>query len=393
MHPRLWHLLTLASSLLLCFPYALAQGGGATTDPFASIGNTLAGTRSYQSRGGVLILTVYDEKHALLDRQAVVKLENKATQSTMWATTADKSEAYFVDLATGQYDLEISAVGYSTVNKTYAVGSSSTTFRLEVTLPRDPNSVELKEPNAPDMPSKARKQTQRGVRALKAGNLKEAQKQLEEAYKTVPNSADVNFLLGYLYLQRKDYPQAQNFLAKAVTADHRNVQALTLLGRVRLQRGEFDAAKATLEEAVAADPDYWMAHSLLADAYLQRHEFEKSRQQAEMAIERSKGAGNSAQLVLGQALASLGKNDDAISALDIFLRNAPASSRAPRVRDLIAQLRVRAAAPAGSMTTSAPVASTEPLIDDTELRLSIKTWEPAGIDDVKPSVSAEKSMK
>ena len=388
MHPRLWHLLTLASSLLLCFPYALAQGGGATTDPFASIGNTLAGTRSYQSRGGVLILTVYDEKHALLDRQAVVKLENKATQSTMWATTADKSEAYFVDLATGQYDLEISAVGYSTVNKTYAVGSSSTTFRLEVTLPRDPTSVELKEPNAPDMPSKARKQTQRGVRALKAGNLKEAQKQLEEAYKTVPNSADVNFLLGYLYLQRKDYPQAQNFLAKAVTADHRNVQALTLLGRVRLQRGEFDAAKATLEEAVAADPDYWMAHSLLADAYLQRHEFEKSRQQAEMAIERSKGAGNSAQLVLGQALASLGKNDDAISALDIFLRNAPASSRAPRVRDLIAQLRVRAAAPAGSMTTPAPVASTEPLIDDTELRLSIKTWEPAGIDDVKPSVSA-----
>ena len=289
---------------------------------------------------------------------------------------------------TGQYELEVSAVGYLTVRKPYAVTSSFNTFRIEVTLQRDPNSVELKEPNAPDMPSKARKQTQRGVRALKAGNLKEAQKQLEEAYKTVPNSADVNFLLGYVYFQRKDFTQAQNFLAKAVTADHRNIQALTLLGRVRLQRGEFDAAKATLEEAVALDPDYWMAHSLLADAYLQQHEFEKSRQQAEIAIERSKGAGNAALLVLGQALASLGKIEEAITALDTFLRNAPTSNVAPRVHELVAQLKARASAPAGSMASPVHVASAEPLVDDTELRLSIKTWEPPGIDDVKPSVSA-----
>jgi tetratricopeptide (TPR) repeat protein len=384
MHPRIF---SIASVLVLafCLPYTFAQNSG---DPFASIGSTTAGTKSYQTQGAVLILTIYGDKHALLDRQSVVKLENKNTQSTMWQTTTDKSEAYFVDLVTGQYELEISAVGYLTVHKPYSVGSIYNTFRVEVTLQRDPNSVELKEPNAPDMPSKARKQTQRGVRALKAGNLKEAQKQLEEAYKTAPNSADINFLLGYLYFQRKDYLQAQNFLAKAVTADHRNVQALTLLGRVRLQRGEFDAAKATLEEAVAADPDYWMAHNLLADAYLKSREFEKSRQQAQIAIDRSKGGGNAAQLVLGQALANLGKNDDAMRALDTFLRNAPNSPLASQVQDLIVQLKARASAPAGSVAAPVTVASTEPLIDDTELRLSIKTWEPPSIDDVKPSVSA-----
>ena len=92
MNPRLWLLLTLASPFLFCFPNALAQ---ATSDPFASIGNTLSGTRSYQTRGSVLILTVYGDKRTLLDRQAVAKLENKATQNMMWQTTADKSEAYF----------------------------------------------------------------------------------------------------------------------------------------------------------------------------------------------------------------------------------------------------------------------------------------------------------
>ena len=96
MHSRFWFIFTVASSLLLCIPNVLAQAGTGS-DPFAAIGSTTSGTRSYQSRGAVLILTVYDDKHALLDRQAVVKLENKATQSTMWATTADKSEADFVD--------------------------------------------------------------------------------------------------------------------------------------------------------------------------------------------------------------------------------------------------------------------------------------------------------
>jgi hypothetical protein len=77
---------------------------------------------------------VYGDKHVLLDRQSVVKLENKTTQSTMWQTTTDKSEAYFVDLVTGQYELEISAVGSLTVHKPYSVGSIYNTFRVEVTL-------------------------------------------------------------------------------------------------------------------------------------------------------------------------------------------------------------------------------------------------------------------
>ncbi len=257
MHPRRAVLLAFLCSLLGTTPGALAQTG----DSFSSIGSTTSGTRSYQSQGAVIVLTVYGDNHALLDRQSVVKLVNRNTQSTMWQTTADKSEAYFVDLTVGAYDLEVSAVGYLTVHKPYNVGSSYNTFRVEVTLQRDPTSVELDQPNTPDMPSKARKSTQRGVRALKSGNLKEAQKQLEAAYRLVPDSPDVNFLLGYLYFVRQDLTQAQNFLVKAATGDRHNVQALTLLGRVRIHRGNYAAATATLEEAVASDPGYWMAHS------------------------------------------------------------------------------------------------------------------------------------
>src|SRR5712692_4124453 len=115
MRPRLCYATTFLSSCLLLFvPPVPAQ---MNNDPFASMGSTLSGTKSYQTQGAVLILTGFNEKHALLDRQSVVKLENKATHSTMWQTTADKSEAYFVDLLAGQYDLEISAMGYLPAHK------------------------------------------------------------------------------------------------------------------------------------------------------------------------------------------------------------------------------------------------------------------------------------
>jgi hypothetical protein len=97
MHPRTFSI-AIVLLLAFCLPYTFAQNSG---DPFASIGSTTAGTKSYQTQGAVLILTVYGDKHALLDRQSVVKLKNKTTQSTMWQTTTDKSEAYFVDLVTG----------------------------------------------------------------------------------------------------------------------------------------------------------------------------------------------------------------------------------------------------------------------------------------------------
>jgi tetratricopeptide (TPR) repeat protein len=383
MNSRLW-----SSLFFLCClstGNAFPQGPG---DVFSSLTANDSRPKTYESAGAVVVVTVFGEKHALLDRQAVVKLENKTTQSRLWQTTADRSEAYFVDLGTGQYDIEVSAVGYLTTHQPFPIGNTMGTFRTEITLQRDPTSVELNEPNAPDMPTSARKSTQRGVRALKSGNFKEAQKQLEAAYKLVPNSADVNFLLGYLYFLRKDLPQAQNFLAKAATADPRNVQALTLLGRVRIHRGDYAAARATLEEAVTADPSYWMSHYLLADAYLKQHEYQKSSEQAQIAIDRSKGAGSAARLVLGQALANLGKNEEAIAALDTFIQQTPESPVAPQIRDLIAQLKVRAAAPAGKLNPPVAVASADTLIDDTELRLSIKTWEPAGIDDNKPSVAA-----
>ncbi|HUJ96200.1 MAG TPA: tetratricopeptide repeat protein, partial [Terriglobales bacterium] len=329
-----------------------------------------------------------------LDRQAVVKLFNRSTKDTVWQTTNDNSEASFGDLIVAQYQIEVSAVGYLTTHQDFNVGSALRTYNVDITLERDPSAIDLDVSKASQMPPKARKETQRSVTALKSGKYKDAQKHLDAAYKLVPNSADVNFLLGYLAVQNKDFEHAESYLKTATGLDTHSAQAPTLLGRIFVQRGEYEAARTTLEQAVQADPEYWMAHNLLADAYLHQHDYDKAMEQARLAMEKGKGAGNSAQLVLGEALGNLGKNQEAVQTLKGFLQDSPSTPNAPQVRNLIAELEHRVSNPGEAVTavavrTPPPLVTSDPLIAEPDPRISIKTWEPPGIDDMKPYVAAD----
>jgi tetratricopeptide (TPR) repeat protein len=171
--------------------------------------------------------------------------------------------------------------------------------------------------------------------------------------------------------------QAKAYLAHAATLDPHDVQALTLLGRLYIQQGDSGAARTALEQAVAADPENWEAHNLLGNVYLKLNEFEKAREQAQLAIERGKGGGGAAQLVLGEALANLGRDQEAIQALKSFLQYAPTSPTAPQVRDLIAQLETRSSKPAGSSEVAgkvpAPLAGPDSMLAAVEPGPSINT--------------------
>jgi tetratricopeptide (TPR) repeat protein len=390
----IWSIALLSAVSLLGFGTSSAQ----VPNTGGNLNNGLDTPATYSGRGSILMLTVFGENKAHLDRQAVVKLTNQTDHTIAWQTTADNLEADFSDLTVGQYDIEVSAVGYLTTHQVLHAGAATTTYHVETTLKRDPAAIELNAPISPKMPSKVRKETQRGVTALKSGDLKDAEKHLDAAHKSVPDNSDVDFLLGYLSYQKKDPKQAEIYLSQASTLDPHNAQALALLGRLRLEREDYAAAKAALEQAVASDSESWVAHNLLADTYLKQHDFGKAREQAQLAIDKGKGGGNAAQIVLGEALANLGQFKQALAALNTFLQYAPDSPAAPQVHSLIAQLQQRDALltdpsaptpkPAASAANSKPEAD-DLLLAATDTGFSAKSWEPPGIDDVKPSVAAD----
>ncbi len=352
-------------------------------DPFSD--PQRAGARGvYDSAGAVAILTVYGEDKHRLDRQALVKLTNKANNEIAWRTTQDNSEALFNNLLVGTYDLEISAVGYLTEHKSLVVGGLFVTYRPEVFLKRDPVAVDLTAREAREMRPKARREMNRAILALRSGDLNQARKRLTAAYNAAPSSPDVNFLLGYFWFAKQNFPEAEKYLVEAVGRDNQNVQALTLLGRVRLLRDDEEGARRPLEQAVAADPEYWLAHSLLGQTYLKLRDYEKARDQAQLAVEKGKGLGNSAQLVLGQALANLGQNKEAVTAFSAFLNGSPASPLAAQVKEMIDEIERRQTNPTAAAKPLAPIpertlAAQEPVI--------LKSWGPPGVDEARPAVS------
>jgi tetratricopeptide (TPR) repeat protein len=365
------------------------------TDVFNGMGSTTSSMPGYESRGGsVLRVTVFAETNKTrLDRQSLVKLSSTSSQTISWQTTDERSEVGFGDLPIGHYEVEVSSVGYLKATKEFQATSAFTPINLEMVLQKDPAAVQLNIDEG--MSPKARKEAKHGVSALKSGKWDEANKRLGAAYKLAPENPDVNFLLGYLYFQKKDFGRAADFLGNATNLSPHNVQALTLLGRLSLQQEDYGRAVSNLEKAVLQDSDYWVAHDLLAASYLKQQKFDKARDEAQLAISKGKGGATASQLVLGQALVNLGLRQEGIQALKDFVAATPKNPSVPQVRVLIAQLE---AAPVPLTTTAvsaslpaAQVTGVDPLIAAAEPTFSVRPWQPPAIDLNKPSVAASVS--
>jgi tetratricopeptide (TPR) repeat protein len=339
----------------------------------------------------VIRLTVRGENKARLDRQAVIKLYSHIKNATTWQTTSDDSKADFIGLGIGQYDVQVSAVGYLTTEKHVQIVTSQQTVELDIVLQQDPSAVDLNTLSN-DLPQKVRKEANRALVALKSGNLKDAQKHLDKAYAVAPSSAEINFLFGYLCFQRKDFEKAEPYLQRASALDSHNTPALILLGRVQLRRADFVGAQKALAQATAADPANWQAHELLAEVYLKQRDYEKARLEAQFALDKGKGERSAALLVLGQALANLGHDQEGIQALNTFLQTAPESSLAAQVRALVSELEKRDSGRgehASTMPLPVSPVGDDLAFDDSQPSLPDRSWQPAGIDDAKPSVAAD----
>jgi Flp pilus assembly protein TadD len=360
-------------------------------DPTAEPGRVAETITSYRTDPGtaVLIFHVFAQRNtSVLDRQAVMTLVNAADHSTTWTTTEDNAKAFFTNVRFGSYGLDVSAVGYLTAHKDLQVMDSNRPLEVEIVLQRDPAALNLDVAEAIISP-KARKETKHAIALLKSQKLAKAEKQLDEAYELAPTSAELNFLLGYLYYQKRNLPKAASYLSTAATLNPRNGQALILLGRTQLEREDYAAARAVLEQALMVDAEPWLAHSLLASAYLHQKTYDKALEESELAIRKGQAAANSTQLIRGESLAGLGRDQEAIQALNRFLQSTPRSPIAPQVRSLIAQLQEHTLIASADIPSIPAVhmSGVDPLAALPAVGLTVKAWQPPGIDEVNVSTA------
>jgi tetratricopeptide (TPR) repeat protein len=343
----------------------------------------------YQTNPGtsVAVFKVFGEKVSNpLDRQALLKMVSLKDQSVQWATTEENSQGAFTNVAFGNYDVEISAVGY--LSKHQEVHNTNSPLQqFEIVLHRDPAAINL-DVDDRALPSKARKEMRHGESSLKSRKFPDAEKHLLAAHNAAPSSAEINFLLGYLYFQRQDYDKASEYLSAATKLRPHDSQALTLAGRTWLEKKDYPAAQTVLEQAVASDSESWLPHNLLADAYLHQKKYENARDEAQIALDKGKSEANPARLILGQALINMGHDGEGVQALETFLQQSPSFPTAGQVRSLIAEIHDHSSRVADTDGKSGTkLAGVDPLQALKQPDLSVRSWQPPGIDQVKVAMA------
>ena len=237
----------------------------------------------------------------------------------------------------GQYTVEVKAKGYETAHQDFEYNAASGRVQVDVILHplSDPNAPAP----APPLDPKAQDHVQKGLNAMQAGKFQDAQAEFSAAHKIAPQDAQVCYLLGAAYQKGGDLQNAQSYLEKATSIDPDHVMALVALGQVRDQQENYPAAIIPLEKASALDGKQWLARWVLADAYLRTGQYEKALKDAQAAVELGNGAADKAELIEGQALANLGRREDAIKVLEAFLHGMPNDPAAPSVRAFITKLQ------------------------------------------------------
>ena len=285
-------------------------------------GPGMAGTIPNSRVGAVIFVKILDENKKPLKQQALIRITNQSTGAVFFQTTS-AAEAKFLDLPPSKYLLEVGAAGYFAVHEQIAISDVSFDAKETVSLTRDPSAVDLKLKDPGQLPSKVRKEAEKGVLALELSNFVEARKHLEAANHLDPSSSSINFLLGYLSLQQKDQEHALSYLTTATKLDPGNIQAQNLLGQIYLQRGDYVHAEEAAQIVVASQGQSLTARKVLAASSLRLKQFEKARENAQWIVDQGGSDAVQARLILGQALAGLHKNDEAIQTLTTYLAEEP----------------------------------------------------------------------
>jgi len=289
---------------------------------------------------GRILVRVHEANGSPLQGSAMVRLRSPSQLTNATIPTTDAGQALFTGLSAGEYQLEVSAPGYRTVQQSATLVADGETENIDIGLPADSGPAAGQQmPGGAILAPKALKETEKGLQALQADKLEDAEVHLKRALQLAPGYPDVNYLLGLLCMRRHDNAQARGYLEKAVALAPKHAPALQALGEAEFLLHDYPHAVAALDQSITLKPDSWRAHWLDGAAYFQQGEYQKAREQCEEALQVGKEKAGSARFLLGEADAALGEREAALAALERFVKEQPDVPQAATAKKLMEQLR------------------------------------------------------
>ncbi|MBZ5669811.1 MAG: tetratricopeptide repeat protein [Acidobacteriia bacterium] len=257
------------------------------------------------------------------------------------------------------YRLTIKAAGYYPIQQELDVRSAILAVPIRAVLTPIPGAKRAGEAllTLTDQiaPRKARKAYEKGVQAVQAHNLPDAQRDFSEAVAVYPCYARAQTGLAALLIGGRDLPAAEAALHKAIQCDPNFYEGFVWLGRVLNSERRFTESVAILQQGLRLSPSAWGLYDQLAAAHYSLGLYPQAREEWLRVEEINPEAPPELHAKLSTAYLREGNSEKAYAEMQAYLQAEPEGRFAPQLKSLMHQLEAAGAVHNPSEQAAPPV--------------------------------------
>lgn len=266
-----------------------------------------------------IVVTLRDQSGQLMTGPAFVSLSRSGFPASQ--APAKRGRAMFL-AAPGDYTVQVNATGYKNA-QTDVSAPMPMTAEVDVVLQKKGNDDAADSSTTTSLLApKAREALDKGFKALGENNLKEAEKNINEAMKLAPQDPQVLYAQGFLLMKKQNWTDAQTALQKSTQMDPNNAPALAALGMTMVNQQKYDAAIPVLEKSLKLEPKSgYEVRWALGKAYYYHGQYDNALQTSQAALTESAGKAPDIEMLVAESLVAVGRYEDSAQALREFIKN------------------------------------------------------------------------
>ncbi len=245
-------------------------------------------------------------------------------------------------LAKIPYHLTVTADGFQPYEQELDLSHSGdkTILNVYLTPLKETKQAGSKLPTLTDSktPRKARKEFEKGERALRDKNFCEAQAHFEKAVEEYPCYARAQTDLALALTTQRDRPHAEAALKKAIECDPDFVDAYSQLGWFFNGGKRFSESAVVLQEGLRRSPSAWQFYYQLGVAHYGLGDYNKAEEEYLKAESLNPEPPAEIHVKLADVYLKKSAFDKAYSEMESYLHAEPSGRFAAKVRELMKQL-------------------------------------------------------
>lgn len=232
---------------------------------------------------------VITERDQMISFGVTVSVES-AEGRPMAQESANSQGRFQIDLPSGRkpYRLTVRAEGYYPILQDLDLRGTNGTVAVRVVLTRASKGGPAGQASSvtdQNAPRKARQVFEKGVKALNAGRLSDAQRDFAEAVREYPCYARAQNWLAAVLITRRDLSTAEAALHKAIQCDAAFPEAFVSLGRLLNSEKRFGESATALQQGIRLSPGRWELYDQLAAAHYSQGQYGQASEEWERAAE------------------------------------------------------------------------------------------------------------